>query len=168
MKGPIQKKYHKCISTKAYKSSVTQEVTKIGSLTDVAIANVPCIISSGFMTQAFIQNEKSAVFECLQKLQDYCELLTPRKESENVPEKNVTCNLWSKVWFFLEIEKTCHFKRVHSTKLKCNLRGCKSTACTQKTLEIHQKIHTKSEDKIYKCRICEKVFLFKSGLDTHM
>ena len=54
MKGPIQKKYHKCISTKAYKSSV---------------------------------------FECLQKLQDYCELLTPRKESENVPEKNVTCNL---------------------------------------------------------------------------
>ena len=56
-------------------------------LTDVAIANVPRIIFSGFMTQAFIQNEKSAVFECLQKLQDYCELLTPRKESENAPEK---------------------------------------------------------------------------------
>ena len=167
MKGPIQKKYHKCISAKAYKSSVTKEVIKIGSLTDVAVANVPRIISSGFMTQAFIWNEKSAVFECLQKLQDYCELLTPRKECENAPEKNVTCNLCSKV-FVLEIEKTYHFKGVHSTKLKCNFPDCKSTAHTQKTLEIHQKIHTKPEDELYKCRICEKVFLFKSGLDTHM
>ena len=70
--------------------------------------------------------------------------------------------------FFSEIEKTHHFKRVHSTKLKCNFPGCKSTAHTQKTLEIHQKVHTKPEDKLYKCMICEKVFLFKSGLDTHM
>ena len=65
MKGLIEKTYHKCIRRKPYKSSVTKELTKIGSLTDIAIANVPCIISSGYMTEAFIRNKRSAILRLL-------------------------------------------------------------------------------------------------------
>ena len=166
MKGPIEKTYHKCISRKLYKSSVTEELTKIGSLTDIAIANVLHIISSGYMTEPFIRNERSAILDCLAKLQGYCEMLQPRKESENAPEKNIFCNLCSKVFFFSE--KTHHFKRANSVKLKCDYPGCNSTARTQKTLDIHKKIHTKPEEELFKCKKCHKLFLFKSDLLTRM
>ena len=58
-------------------------------------------------------------------------------------------------------------KSVHGPKYKCSYQNCKRKYSNERDLKTHMKIHTLSQDKLYKCMQCQKSFQFKSELKTH-
>ena len=87
-------------------------------------------------------------------------------KKQEVPKKNIRCSFCNRL-FMSEEKKTRHMKSAHGPKYKCSYKNCKRKYSSERDLKPHMKIHTLSQDKLYKCTQCEKSFQLKSELKTH-
>ena len=100
---------HKNLPKKQSKSSISAQLTKASKLVRTATQNIPKLQVSGYMTKGFIKNEKSAIEYLINDLKTYSDKLVLKKETPQVPTKNVSCRLCGKL-FYSEEEKSRHFK----------------------------------------------------------